>query len=260
LKWSSTQAVRGTYTFSAADSIVEYAVQNGMLLRGHTLVWHRSLPKWVERITDPEELTSVLTEHITTVMSRYAGKIYAWDVVNEPFLEDGSLRPNHFFNILGERYIGIAFRAARQADPQAKLYLNDYTVARAKIAGAAKCVAKWINEGVPIDGIGAQCHVSKGEGDRVGWTLQALAEGSGVAEVAVTELDIEGGVVEDWLNVLKGVLECKRCVGVTTWSVRDEESWRKECKPCLFEGEGKEKEVVGEILRLLHEERSAGSS
>lgn len=152
-----------------------------MYIRGHTLLWHRSLPLWVTRITSPTELESVVHEHIAAVVGRYKGVIYAWDVVNEIFTDEGGMRRNHFFEVLGERFVGIAFEAARKADGNAKLYINDYMTAKAKITGAVECIRRWRGAGMEIDGVGVQGHVSKGEAGRMGWTLKAF--GNVVKEV-----------------------------------------------------------------------------
>lgn len=251
MKWSSIHPNPEMYTFSGADHVVNFAQSHNLLIRGHTLFWHRSLPKWVERITDPQELTRIIEEHITTVVSRYAGQIYAWDVVNEAFLDDGSLRPTHFFNILGGSYISIAFHTARKADPEAKLYLNDYMTARAKISSVVSYVTRWREAGIPIDGIGVQGHVSKAESDRMSWTLRDLAKV--VNEVAITELDIVDAEPAEYINVVRACLAEPKCVGITSWGMRDCDSWRaKEGTKCLlFDDEWKMKRAGEAVLEAL---------
>ncbi len=167
MKWDAIEPSRGSFTFAAADSIVSHASAHGQRLRGHTLVWHSQLPNWVKSITDASTLRTVMKNHITTEMTHYKGKIYAWDVVNEAFADGGSgqHRSSVFQDVLGDGFIEEAFRTARTADPSAKLCYNDYNIENwsdAKTQGVYRMVKDFKSRGVPIDCVGFQSHFGAG--------------------------------------------------------------------------------------------------
>ncbi|KIK59612.1 glycoside hydrolase family 10 protein [Collybiopsis luxurians FD-317 M1] len=244
MKWDATEPQQGAFSFSGGDQIVAQAKAHNQLMRGHNCVWYNQLPSWVSggHFTTAQ-LTSIIQNHCGTLVGHYKGQI--WDVVNEPFNDDGTWRADVFFNTLGTSYVDIALQAARAADPAAKLYINDYNIEQtgAKATAMLNLVKDLKSRGIPIDGVGLQCHFIVGE---VPTSLQSIMQqftALGV-EVAITELDIRMTLPAstallnqqetDYKNVIAACKAVSGCVGVTVWDYTDKYSW----VPNTFSGQG----------------------
>ena len=159
LKWMFIQPEANQFNFKAADRYVQIGLENEMYIVGHALVWHSQLAEFIQDIDDRSVMESHVKNHISTVVSRYKGKIDAWDVVNEAFEENGKLRNSVFYKNLGENYIEDVFKWAAQSDPEADLIYNDYNFYKPeKRAGILKMVSKFIENGTKINGVGVQAH------------------------------------------------------------------------------------------------------
>ena len=196
MKWVEIHPEPGRYDFEAADRFVEFGEANDMFIVGHTLVWHSQIPDWVfeDDAGNPvsrDTLLARMRDHIFTVAGRYKGRVDGWDVVNEALNEDGTLRQSPWLQIIGEDYLAKAFEFAHEADPDAELYYNDYSLENeAKRNGAVRLVQNLLDQGLTVTGIGSQGHnnLTWPSPERQDSTIQAFAD-LGV-DVMITELDI----------------------------------------------------------------------
>jgi endo-1,4-beta-xylanase len=258
MKWRRIQPERKVYDFSRANVIVEEAQLNGQSVRGHVLVWHRQLPEWLEEGDwTRDELIAVMRDHITKVVGYYRnvypGVVTQWDVVNEAFHSDGTRRETIWQEIIGDDYIELAFRFARDADPDALLFYNDFYDAgivadhdgasadRSSCDDVPKCAATkeladtFVRSGVPIDGIGFEAHIFDLEPpnylELASWT------GPLGLQWALTEVDValdgNDGDDSDKLNEQADVyeamttdcLDSPNCNTIVLWGVSDGHSW-----------------------------------
>ena len=196
MKSETLQPEKDVFFFDDADQFVRFGEENQMAIIGHCLIWHSQAPNWF--FTDEngqdvsrEELIQRMEKHITTVVSRYKGKIKGWDVVNEAIMDDGSWRKSKFYEIIGDEYVNLAFQFAHAADPDCELYYNDYSMAHeGRRNGVVKMVKSLQEAGIKIDGIGMQGHFDMTFPDinELEKSLAAFAELG--CQVSITELDI----------------------------------------------------------------------
>ncbi|MEN3308269.1 MAG: endo,4-beta-xylanase [Micromonosporaceae bacterium] len=245
MKWDTVEPSRGTFNFGPGDQVVAFATAHNQRVRGHNLVWHSQLPGWVSSLPT-NQVQAAMENHITQEATHYRGKIYAWDVVNEPFDDSGNLRQDAFTNAMGSGYIADALRTARAADPNAKLYLNDFNIegTGAKADAMFNLASSLKQQGVPLDGIGFETHlgVQFGFPGNMQANMQRFANLG--LDVAITELDVRMVLPEDaskdatqttfYTNVVRACMAIGRCAGITVWGVSDNFSW----VPSTFSGQG----------------------
>jgi endo-1,4-beta-xylanase len=190
------QPEAGRFFFDDADRFVAFGEQNSLTVTGHCLIWHSQAPAWFFSDAEGNDvsrdtLIQRMKDHITTVVSRYKGRIKGWDVVNEAILDDGSWRPSKFYTIVGEDFIRLAFQFAHEADPGAELYYNDFSMAKeGKRQGVVRLVKSLQEQGVRIDAVGMQGHLNMEFPSIEAFDESLLAfAGTGV-KVMITELDL----------------------------------------------------------------------
>ncbi|HEY3479077.1 MAG TPA: endo-1,4-beta-xylanase [Streptomyces sp.] len=258
MKMDATEPNQNQFSYGNADRIVAQAASQGARMRGHTLAWYSQQPGWMQSM-EGSALRSAMLNHVTQVATHYRGKIYAWDVVNEACADGGSgARRDSNLQRTGDDWIEAAFRAARAADPDAKLCYNDYNTddwSQAKTQAVYRMVQDFKSRGVPIDCVGFQSHFNSNSPVPPNYqtTLQNFT-GLGV-DVQITELDIEGSgttQANNYRTVTNACLAVARCTGITVWGIRDTDSWRASATPLLFDGNGQKKAAYTAVLDALN--------
>jgi len=264
MKWQVVEPTQGNFDWSGADNLMAFAKANNQLVRGHTLCWHNQLPDWLTAgvssgTISSSQLRGLLQQHIYTEVGRYRGRIWQWDVCNE-FITDANpqINPDNFWIAnAGPGIIADAFRWARQADPHALLFYNDYNIGgedgtNAKADAAYALAQQLLDQHVPIDGIGIQGHLDT----QYGWSPQRLQAdieryASLGLKVALTEVDVrtfvDGPTTQvptdnlsqfaqpfEFSEMLKAVLAVPEAISFTVWGFTDADSW----VPGFFTGEG----------------------
>ena len=248
LKWAVIEPRRGALDFSEMDDLAAFALKHKLKLRGHTLLWHQSVPAWAAATLQHDKDWDLLTRYFASVMPRYGASIDAWDVINEPIATghrmDG-LRQSVFLDAFGPEYISHALSTARVFAPSGKLFINEYGLEydtpeeKARRYLLLKLLERLKKANVPLDGVGLQSHLDLRKGRVSVSEIRAFLnniEDLGLL-VRVSELDVKESdyaasveardhmVADEVKRYLDVVLGARRFTGVTTWGLSDRHSW-----------------------------------
>jgi endo-1,4-beta-xylanase len=250
LKWRALRPSATTYDFTASDALFAFAAEHRMQVRGHTLLWHNSVPDWLSAGSSRLDVRQMLVDHIHTVVGRYHGRVHSWDVVNEAILladgQPGGLRKSFWYDTIGPDYIELAYRTAREADPNAQLTYNDYGVEydsdddserRRSILALLK---RMLEQGVPLDAVGIQSHIKARSQYSIGHGLSDYMEAIHAMglNIYLTEMDVNEddvpdddvkrrdlAVAETYRQFLRIALASPAVKLVLTWGVSDRRTW-----------------------------------
>ncbi|KAF8316748.1 hypothetical protein DL93DRAFT_2125198 [Clavulina sp. PMI_390] len=246
MKWDTTEPVQDEFSFTNADYTVAWAHNHSQTVRGHNFVWASQLPSWVSNGGfDNATLIAILENHINTEASHFAGEVRSWDVINEPFNDDGTWVSDVWYNTIGPAFVPIALGFAHAADPNAKLYINDYNIewSGTKSDALYNLSVSLLEQGAPLHGIGFEGHLILNEFYRT-FEDNFQRFGDLGLELAITELDIRFELpstdtllseqAENYAYVVNSCLAVAQCIGITTWDTSDDYSWI----PSVFAGYG----------------------
>jgi len=247
-KFDATQPARNTYNFTDTDALVDFTQANNMRMRGHTLVWHNQLPAWLTGGSfSRDEAIAILKDHISTLVGRYKGRVWAWDVVNEAIDDStGMLRNSFWLRSIGPDYINMAFEFARASDPDARLYYNDYSIEgmSAKSNAVYNLVSGLKSQGEPIDGVGWQMHQIAGFRIQPQNQTNAQRLADLGLDISITEMDVRLILPDtpDQLqqqalaygDAINFCLTQSNCKALVMWGFTDKYSWI----PGTFSGRG----------------------
>jgi endo-1,4-beta-xylanase len=266
MKWNILEPAPEVSAFGAGDAIVGYAASQGMRVKGHTLIWHGATPSWVNALS-AADLRIAVDRHIRNVSGHFRGRVHAWDVVNEAVADDGSgLRDTVFRQRLGDGYIAEAFRLARAADPQARLFYNDYggEGMGAKSNRIYDLLRDLLAAGVPIDGVGLQMHVSannRPSDGSIAANIRRLAD-LGLT-VHISEMDVRISNVPGsqdarleiqratYHDIVRVCVVEPRCEAITFWGFTDAHTWISGDSPLLFDARYAPKPAYTGVLDAL---------
>ena len=266
MKWNVIEPVRGGRDFGPGDAIAGYAAAQGMRLKGHTLLWHGATPSWLDALT-ADDLRTAVEQHIRTVVGHYRGRVHAWDVVNEAVADGGgSLRDSVFRQKLGDRYIADAFRLARETDPGALLFYNDYggEGGTAKADRIYMLLQDLLLQGVPVDGVGLQMHISttgRPPDAAIAANMRRLASLGLIVHISEMDVRMDNGGGSDQMrmqaqraayhDVVRVCVAEPRCEAITFWGFTDAHTWISGDRPLLFDTRYQPKPAYDGVLDAL---------
>ena len=248
LKWAALRPSPQDFDFTRGDALCRFAAENHLLFRGHTLVWENALPGWFNARVTTQNAEKLMTDHISTVVRHYAGKVCSWDVVNEAVLiqdgrEDG-LKMTPWLRFIGDEYIETAFRAAHEADPKATLVYNENWIepndsdSEKRRRAVLALLTNLKKRNVPVHGLGIQSHIfaeANVTGPQFRQFLQEIQD-LGLS-ILVTEMDVRDQhlhadikmrdrlVAEQYEKYLSFLLQFKGVKTILTWGLSDRYSW-----------------------------------
>ena len=299
MKPAPVHPAEDTWRFERPDALVKWCQDNHLVVHGHTLVWHAQTNPWFFEGGDKEAVTRRLKDHITALVGRYKGKVHSWDVVNEAINDRGddqtaqteNLRNSRWLQTLGPEFLTLAFKFAHEADPDAKLYYNDYSIeVGPKHASSMVLLKRLIKDGAPINGVGIQGHWSTATVpfDAID---KAIADYAALGlKVSISELDVtirgasggqfggpgggrRGGPVtppspqdlkaqaEAYARLFTIFAKHKDAIErVTFWGLSDRRSWRAGQHPLIFDANNQRKPAYTAIVDALRRPAAEGAN
>ena len=232
MKFESTENPIGTFKYSGGDAVATFASTNNMKMRGHNFIWHSQSTPAQSAVKDRATGLKVMRDHIEAVGTHFKDKIYEWDVLNETYSGGtGSL-----WYKIGPDYTDSALAMSRRVlGTSGYLYSNDYGAdgVNSKSTAILNIAKKWLDNNVPLDGIGFQCHLGSGlRKDDISANIKRFGDLG--LRVSLTEVDITSSKTQDWVNLLGACLENFNCVSFVTWGLADGNSWLRNCNSCLL--------------------------
>lgn len=276
MKMVNVHPTADRFDFEKGDEIVRFAQNRQMRIHGHTLVWHNQVPMWMKDFQgDTKAWENMLKHHIQTVAGHYQGKVAGWDVVNESFLDDGTLRPSIWAEHIPD-YIAKSFQWAHEADPKAILFYNDYGQdgKPKKMEAILAMVEDFKRRNIPIHGLGLQMHISVQSSNAAIEEVVRKSAATGL-KIHFSELDVavnpknnpdfvyEDGAkdeqVSKYLCVFKAFqgIPVAQQYGITTWNIGDGDSWlrgyfkRPKEYPLLFDEAYRPKSTYRILMQSL---------